>query len=122
MADGTGPNARDGAEKGVAENLVLQWENLRYVIKGKVILSDVSGRVDAGEMLASKYEATCIACLVLSTGQSKIENADDLLVMGPSGAGKSTVLDIIAKRVRAEGRVSDMRPCCEKCCFRVNVT
>lgn len=54
MADGAGPNARDGAEKGVADNLVLQWENLRYVIKGKVILSDVSGRVDAGEMLASK--------------------------------------------------------------------
>lgn len=56
MADGAGPNAKDGAETGVAENLALQWENLRYVIKGKVILSDVSGRVDAGEMLASKYK------------------------------------------------------------------
>ena len=37
------------------DSLVLEWENLRHVIKDKVILSEVSGRVEAGEMLASEY-------------------------------------------------------------------
>lgn len=61
------------------EHLVLEWENIQYSIKEKIILSGISGRVESGEMLA---------------------------VMGPSGAGKSTVLDILAKRIYAsEGKV-----------------
>ena len=36
------------------DSMVLEWENLRHVIKDKVILSEVSGRVEAGEMLASE--------------------------------------------------------------------
>ncbi|TDL20626.1 P-loop containing nucleoside triphosphate hydrolase protein [Rickenella mellea] len=51
--------------------LVLEWDHLCYSIKDKAILSDVSGTVSSGEMLA---------------------------VMGPSGAGKSTILDILAQR------------------------
>lgn len=61
----------------------MEWENISYAIKGKAILSDISGKVESGELLA---------------------------VMGPSGAGKSTVLDILAKRSQpTSGHVSTMR-------------
>ncbi|KAI0683161.1 P-loop containing nucleoside triphosphate hydrolase protein [Cytidiella melzeri] len=61
--------------------LVLEWHGIQYKVKEKTILTDVSGRVETGEMLA---------------------------VMGPSGAGKSTILDIISKRTDAtHGTVRD---------------
>ncbi|KAI0339335.1 P-loop containing nucleoside triphosphate hydrolase protein [Trametopsis cervina] len=59
------------AQKPQHGHLTLEWHDIRYKIKEKTILRDVSGRVESGEMLA---------------------------VMGPSGAGKSTILDIISKR------------------------
>ncbi|KAL5524718.1 hypothetical protein ACEPAF_9863 [Sanghuangporus sanghuang] len=62
------------------EHLVLEWENISYSIKGKPILTNVSGSVASGEMLA---------------------------VMGPSGAGKSTILDVLSKRTPAtQGKVT----------------
>ncbi|TDL28023.1 P-loop containing nucleoside triphosphate hydrolase protein [Rickenella mellea] len=63
-------NARHHTEH---QQLVFEWDRLNYHIKDKVVLSDVSGTVSSGEMLA---------------------------VMGPSGAGKSTILDILAQRTR----------------------
>lgn len=35
----------------------LEWENLSYVIKGQTILSDISGRVATGEMLAGMVQS-----------------------------------------------------------------
>ncbi|OCB88502.1 hypothetical protein A7U60_g4316 [Sanghuangporus baumii] len=62
------------------EHLVLEWQNISYSIKGKPILTNVSGSVASGEMLA---------------------------VMGPSGAGKSTILDVLSKRTPAtQGKVA----------------
>ncbi|KAH8091409.1 P-loop containing nucleoside triphosphate hydrolase protein [Cristinia sonorae] len=55
------------------EHLVLDWDNISYSKNNSDILHNISGRVEAGEMLA---------------------------VMGPSGAGKSSILDIISRRVQ----------------------
>ena len=50
----------------------LQFSNISYTIpSGKTVLSDVSGTVKSGQLMA---------------------------IMGPSGAGKSTLLDILARR------------------------
>ncbi|TCD65880.1 hypothetical protein EIP91_002040 [Steccherinum ochraceum] len=58
-----------------AERLDLEWENITFNIRGKVILDNVSGKVSSGEMLA---------------------------VMGPSGAGKSSILDVLSRRTIAQ--------------------
>lgn len=50
----------------------LQFSNISYAIpSGKTVLSDVSGTIKSGQLMA---------------------------IMGPSGAGKSTLLDILARR------------------------
>jgi ABC-type multidrug transport system ATPase subunit len=50
----------------------LQFSNISYTIpSGKTVLSDVSGTIKSGQLMA---------------------------IMGPSGAGKSTLLDILARR------------------------
>lgn len=51
--------------------IALTFANISYTVAGKSILSDISGYVEPGQMLA---------------------------IMGPSGAGKSSLLDILSKK------------------------
>jgi len=55
----------------------MEWTNLRFSMKDKVILDNVSGSVEPGEM----------AC-----------------ILGPSGSGKSTLLNILAGRMNTKAK------------------
>lgn len=50
-----------------SERLLLEWENVTYAVKNKKILTDVSGRVEAGEMLASALSPLCASSHVVLT-------------------------------------------------------
>jgi ABC-type multidrug transport system ATPase subunit len=59
----------------------MEWTNLRFSVKDKVILDNVSGSIQPGEM----------AC-----------------ILGPSGAGKSTLLNILAGRMNTKAKGANL--------------
>lgn len=61
-------NEEDGP---IATEIALTFADINYTVSGKPILSNISGYVEPGQMLA---------------------------IMGPSGAGKSSLLDILSKK------------------------
>ncbi|KIV94382.1 hypothetical protein PV10_02154 [Exophiala mesophila] len=75
-----GDNSEDDPSKAMINNtpMALQFENLHYNLKGKEILSGISGIAQPGQIMA---------------------------IMGASGAGKSTFLDILARKNK-RGQVS----------------
>ncbi|KAI8060331.1 hypothetical protein BC940DRAFT_350622 [Gongronella butleri] len=61
----------DAMDNVAGEPVQLTFQDVAYTVGGKKVLSDVSGFVEPGQLVA---------------------------VMGPSGAGKSTLLDILARK------------------------
>lgn len=56
----------------IQHGVYLTWQNINATIKGKQILSDITGHCVPGSSLA---------------------------IMGPSGAGKTTLLSILASKI-----------------------
>jgi energy-coupling factor transporter ATP-binding protein EcfA2 len=76
----------------------LDWRNLSCRKGSKVILSDVSGSLEAGQTLAGWSPAEVRVTLKTLTSRRP--------VLGPSGAGKSTFLDVLSCRFNgAAGQV-----------------
>ncbi|KAI7893449.1 P-loop containing nucleoside triphosphate hydrolase protein [Mucor mucedo] len=61
----------DEGDGPISTEIALTFADINYTVSGKPILSDISGYVEPGQMLA---------------------------IMGPSGAGKSSLLDILSKK------------------------
>lgn len=78
-----GEGAEDDAAKSMINHtpMALQFENVSYHLKGKEILSDISGIAHPGQITA---------------------------IMGASGAGKSTFLDILARKNKRGNALGSM--------------
>merc|ERR1719284_1767977 len=63
-----------GAARG--DRSSIEWSHVRFKVKDKMILNDVSGIIPPGEIMC---------------------------ILGPSGAGKTTLLNILAGRMRTSG-------------------
>lgn len=66
---------------GGRQTATLEWKNITYSVGKKTIMNGLSGQAFPGDVVA---------------------------LMGPSGAGKSTLLNILAGRIRSDGRKSKL--------------